>query len=135
MSSKINPALRVSGIVLCAHDLQASHTQEVVQDLRRFFQSAHATGKPWSGGRVFEPPIRRNIKLAESPGFGQTIFEYAPNAAGARDYRALAESIAATPQRRVEQPARAQSEPPTIEVRTPEPAGATPEPGPCASST
>lgn len=134
VTSKINPTLRVSGIVLCAHDLQASHTQEVVEDLRRFFRSAHATGKPWSGGRVFEPPIRRNIKLAESPSFGQTIFEYAPNAAGARDYRALAESIAATPQQRVEQPARAESTPPTIEVRTPEPAGATPDPGPCASS-
>ncbi len=95
ITQHINPSLCVSGVVLCAHDLQASHAQEVVDDLKAFFESARGTGKPWSNGRVFEPPVRRNIKLAESPSFGQTIFDYAPTAAGAKDYSALAVSIAA----------------------------------------
>jgi chromosome partitioning protein len=44
---------------------------------------------------VLKPPIRRNIKLAESPSFGQTIFDYAPAAPGAADYKALAEAVLA----------------------------------------
>jgi chromosome partitioning protein len=39
------------------------------------------------------PAVRRNIKLAESPSFGETVFEYAPGCAGAQDFQALAESV------------------------------------------
>jgi chromosome partitioning protein len=39
------------------------------------------------------PPIRYNVRLSEAPGFGQTIFEYAPHSAGADDYRVLTERI------------------------------------------
>jgi chromosome partitioning protein len=95
--SKLNPALRVTGVVLCNHDSTATHTQEVVADLEGFFQAAHAQDTPWSSAQLFRPAIRRNIKLAECPSFGQTIFDYAPTAPGAADYRALAEAIAAQP--------------------------------------
>ena len=50
-------------------------------------------GAPWRDAIVLEPTIRRNIKLAESPSFGATIFEYAPDSNGAADYRALAMSV------------------------------------------
>jgi chromosome partitioning protein len=38
-------------------------------------------------------PIRYNVRLSEAPGYGQTIFEYAPNSPGAQDYQQLAERI------------------------------------------
>jgi chromosome partitioning protein len=38
-------------------------------------------------------PIRYNVRLSEAPGYGQTIFEYAPDSPGARDYHALVERI------------------------------------------
>ena len=38
-------------------------------------------------------PIRYNVRLSEAPGFGQTIFEYAPHSAGAQDYGKLTERI------------------------------------------
>ena len=38
-------------------------------------------------------PIRYNVRLSEAPGYGQTIFEFAPHSPGADDYRALAERI------------------------------------------
>jgi chromosome partitioning protein len=133
ISQRINPTLRVSGVVLCAHDQQASHAQEVVDDLRGFFESARGTAKPWSEGRVFEPPVRRNIKLAESPSFGQTIFDYAPTAAGAKDYGALAHSIAAAAPRDVErQPLEVVA--PAIEVRV-SPAASTQASDECAASS
>jgi chromosome partitioning protein len=39
------------------------------------------------------PPIRYNVRLSEAPGFGQTIFEYAPRSPGAEDYNTLTERI------------------------------------------
>jgi chromosome partitioning protein len=48
---------------------------------------------PWNNAIIYDPPIRRNIKLAESPSFGKTIFEYAPTCPGARDYTKLSESV------------------------------------------
>ena len=38
-------------------------------------------------------PIRYNVRLSEAPGYGLTVFEYAPHSPGADDYRALAERI------------------------------------------
>lgn len=39
-------------------------------------------------------PIRYNVRLSEAPGYGQTIYEYAPKAPGAEDYQQLTERIA-----------------------------------------
>lgn len=91
--SKLNPALTVGGVVICMHDPSSTHTQEVVADIEQFFEQARGKGQPWSDGKVFKPCIRRNIKLAECPSFGQSIFDYAPTAPGAADYKALAEAI------------------------------------------
>lgn len=95
ISRDVNPTIRVSGVVLCAHDEKTNHAREVVADLERFFTESREQPVPWRGARVYQPPIRRHIKLAECPSFGQTIFEYAPGLAGASDYRALAESFLA----------------------------------------
>lgn len=93
MTASINPDLRVRGVVLCMHETQTTHAQEVVADLDAFFAQQRETGLPWSGATVFRPHIRRNIKLAESPSFGQSVFAYAPDAAGAKDYRDLARAV------------------------------------------
>jgi len=86
-----NPKLRVSGVVLCMHDGAATHTREVVADLDAFFEQARsdAADSPWKHARVYRPPVRRNIKLAECPSYGKNIFEYAPGASGAEDYARL----------------------------------------------
>ena len=39
--------------------------------------------------------IRNNIRIAESPGYGQSIFDYAPRSAGAEDYSALVKTVLA----------------------------------------
>lgn len=89
----VNPRLRISGVILCMHEETSRHTREVVADLDAFFDGARDTDLPWRSARVFRPPIRRNIKLAEAPSFGQTILEYAPTAPGAADYRLLAQAL------------------------------------------
>ncbi len=89
----VNDQLRVSGVVLCMHDEQTRHAREVVDDLKTFFKESRGLDVPWSGARVYDPPVRRNIKLAEAPSFGETIFEYAKWCPGAQDYRAVAKSF------------------------------------------
>lgn len=38
-------------------------------------------------------PIKYNVRISESAGFGQTIFEYAPSSPGAKDYQKIVERI------------------------------------------
>mgnify|MGYP002829344185 CR=1 FL=1 len=90
----INPQLTVAGVVLAMHEANTVLAGEVVADLQAFLDAARDQDVPWRDAVVFQPPIRRNIKLAESPSFGQTIFDYAPYCPGARDYEALAAHIA-----------------------------------------
>jgi len=66
---------------------------EVVLELQGFIESAKGKNLPWSDSRIFQTRIRRNIKLAESPSFGQTILAYGPTSNGAADYRALAKEV------------------------------------------
>lgn len=44
-------------------------------------------------GQVLATPIRETVALAESPGFGQSIFEYQKSSNGAQDYHDLADDL------------------------------------------
>ncbi len=92
----LNPALRVTGVVLCMFERGTRLAQEVSEDVTKFLAAA-GLDDPWCGARVFAAVIRRNIKLAECPSFGQTVFDYAPNSHGAEDYLAFARELVATP--------------------------------------
>lgn len=97
MKQGINPTLTVAGVVLCMHEGNTLLANEVINDVNSFLADARGTDAPWSNAVVYNPPIRRNIKLAESPSFGQSIFDYAPDCHGAKDYAKLAESVATQP--------------------------------------
>jgi chromosome partitioning protein len=93
VSRRMNPSLKVSGIVLTMFDSQTKLSNEVVNDLKGFIEQAAGKNLPWSSTRIFSSRIRRNIKLAESPSFGQTILQYDSASHGAADYRALAREV------------------------------------------
>ncbi len=93
VNKRMNPQLKVSGIVLTMFDAQTKLSAEVVNDLQSFITAAEGKNLPWANAKVFQAKIRRNIKLAESPSFGQTILKYEPTSNGATDYRALAREI------------------------------------------
>lgn len=93
VNRRMNPKLRVSGIALTMFDAQTKLSSEVVAELENFIVEARGRNLPWSDAVIFDTKIRRNIKLAESPSFGQTIMKYGPTSAGANDYRALAGEV------------------------------------------
>jgi chromosome partitioning protein len=93
VNKRINPALKVKGILLCMFDTRASLPNEVKADIGRFLDNARGTNSAWAQAKLLPIFIRRNIKLAEAPSYGKTIFEYEPNCHGAQDYRKVAEFI------------------------------------------
>lgn len=98
VSKRINPSLKVTGIVICMYESATKLAQEVVGDLNEFLNKSRGTNLPWADAKIFDTRIRRNIKLAECPSFGKTIFEYAPSCNGAQDYASLAvEMVGAIP--------------------------------------
>jgi chromosome partitioning protein len=90
VARRLNPHLRVSGVILCLYESNVRLTHEVLRDLEAYLERSRGAAVPWDKARVFSTRIRRNIKLAESPSFGQSIFAYAPGCNGADDYQALA---------------------------------------------
>jgi chromosome partitioning protein len=93
VNKRINPKLKVNGVLLCMFEDRASLPNEVKADIEQFLDKARGTNCAWAQARILPVYIRKNIKLAEAPGYGKTIFEYAPNCHGSEDYRKVAEFI------------------------------------------
>ncbi len=79
---RLNRNLQVSMVVPSMVDRRTSLAREVLAEVRRYF-----------GDVVTRANIRRNIRLAEAPSHGKTIFEYAPKSYGALDYDELAAEV------------------------------------------
>jgi chromosome partitioning protein len=93
VNKRINPVLKVKGVLLCMFDSRASLPTEVKADIEQFLDNARGSNCAWSEARVLPVCIRRNIKLAEAPSYGKTIFEYEQNCHGAEDYAKVAEFL------------------------------------------
>lgn len=107
VNRRINPKLKVEGILLCMFDSRASLPKEVKADIEQFLDKARGTNCAWAQAQILPVCIRRNIKLAEAPSYGKTIFEYERSCHGADDYKKVAVFIhgASLP---TEQPAAAE---------------------------
>lgn len=79
---RLNPRLRVSAVLACRVDLRTNLSRDVVAQLRERL-----------GALVLEPVIRENVRLAEAPSYSRPITLYAPDSAGAEDYRAAARAF------------------------------------------
>jgi chromosome partitioning protein len=82
VQERLNPELRITGILPCRVDARTRHAQEVVEQLRERF-----------GKLVYTSVIRENVRVAEAPSFSTPITVYDRRSYGATDYRALAEEI------------------------------------------
>lgn len=86
VNKRINPELKVKGVVLCMYDTRTSLSNEVKVDIEQFLENAKNTDCAWAEAEILPTYIRRNIKLAEAPSYGKTIYEYERNCHGAEDY-------------------------------------------------
>ena len=95
VAKRLNPRLRVSGVVLCLYDGRTTLANDVKTDVKNFFGEHEGRPEAWKNVRVFDTNIRSNIRLAEAPSYGKSIFDYDPKSNGADDYRALCREIIA----------------------------------------
>ena len=82
VQKRLNPELKVEGIVCTLYDKRKNLNREVVGHIKEHF-----------GSKVFNTLIRDNIALAEAPSHHKTIFEYDSQSYGAQDYMELAKEI------------------------------------------
>jgi len=93
VAKRLNPRLRVLGVALCLYEAGTRLAVEVSQDVVNFLEASRDVDVPWAEAQVFKSRIRRNIRLAEAPSFGQSILDYAPDSHGTTDYLALAREV------------------------------------------
>lgn len=79
----LNPRLEIMGVVLTMFSKRTVLSEQVQTEVSQHF-----------AGKVFETVIPRNIRLAEAPSFGRTIFEHDKWSKGARAYKHLADEVA-----------------------------------------
>jgi len=78
----LNPSLNLLGIVITLYDNRTSLSEQVKNELERHF-----------GDKLLSTMIPRNIRLAEAPSFGVSIFEHDKWSKGARAYKGLAKEL------------------------------------------
>jgi chromosome partitioning protein len=93
VAGRINPGLRVAGMVMCMYEAGTRLAGEVIDDLQAYIEGSRGGSTPWRDALIFQTRIRRNVKLAECPSYGKSIFDYAPNCHGAADYLQLADEL------------------------------------------
>lgn len=107
IKSALNPNLALEGGVLTMFDARMTLSNQVKEEVSKFF-----------GQRMFQTLIPRNIRIAEAPGFGQSIFQYDAKSKGAEAYLAFAQELLA---RRGLRPAATAAPQPPAEAVQPEP--------------
>lgn len=80
----INPTLAIQGVLRTLYDNRNTLAQDVSCELAQFF-----------GDKLYQTVIPRNIRLAEAPSFGRSIFEHHKSSKGAIAYQKLAEEVLA----------------------------------------
>jgi len=93
VSKRLNKGLRLTGVVFCMYDSGTRLAAEVSSDVLEFFGGEHSDDCVWADAVSYNTRIRRNIRLAEAPSYGQSIFEYAGGSNGAEDYESLAMEV------------------------------------------
>lgn len=80
-----NPEIDLLGVLLTMFDGRLNLTQQVVEEVKRFFPR-----------KVFATVIPRSVRLSEAPSFGKPIAYYDGGGKGAAAYASLAQEIIKT---------------------------------------
>lgn len=79
ITKALNPALKIDGAVVTMFDSRINLANQVLQEISKYY-----------GDKLYKTVIPRNVRLAEAPSFGQSIFVYDPSSRGANAYKKLA---------------------------------------------
>jgi chromosome partitioning protein len=78
----LNPSLEILGVVLTMYNKRMTLSEQVQSELAQHF-----------GAKLFKAVVPRNVRLAEAPSYGRTIFEHDKWSKGARAYKHLGDEV------------------------------------------
>ncbi len=81
---KFNPTLETEGVLLTMYDGRLNLTQQVVNEVKKYFPR-----------KVYRTVIPRAVRLSEAPSFGQPVLYYDRSSKGSLAYEELASEFAA----------------------------------------
>ena len=79
---RLNPNLRLEGVLLTMFDSRANLSIEVIEEIRSYFKD-----------KVYTTIVPRLIRLAEAPSHGKPILAYDPKSRGTQAYFNLAKEV------------------------------------------
>lgn len=83
IKDRLNPELKIEGIVFTMYDSRNRLSQEVIDNVKNNLNSTY----------IFKTIIPRNVRLAEAPSFGKPINLYDSNSVGAKSYLELSREV------------------------------------------
>lgn len=78
----LNTSLQIEGVILTMYDGRTNLSAQVMEEVKDYFKE-----------KVYDTYIPRNVRLAEAPSYGETIFEYEAGSKGAKAYLDLAKEF------------------------------------------
>lgn len=78
----LNPKLELLGVVMTMYDSRTALSEQVKNEVDQHFV-----------GKVFDVVVPRNVRLAEAPSHGKTIFDHDKWSKGAKAYKNLAKEV------------------------------------------
>ncbi len=78
----IGEAAPVLGVLLTMVQREDRETKAIINEVREHY-----------GGKVFDTEIREDAALEKAPTLGQSIFDYAPDSQGAREYQSFVDEV------------------------------------------
>lgn len=84
-----NPYIELEGVLLTMYDGRLNLTQQVVEEVKKFFPK-----------KVYATTIPRNVRLSEAPSFGQPIIYFDKRSKGAEAYMDFADEFLSKQDRR-----------------------------------
>ena len=80
--SRLNESLTVEGILFTMHDARTNLSADVVANVKETLEVP-----------IYDTLIPRNVRLAESPSYGEPVIYYDKHSSGAQSYRLLAKEV------------------------------------------
>jgi len=78
----LNPVLRLEGVLMTMFDARTRLSQDVVNEVKKFFNT-----------KMYNTVITRNVRLSEAPSHGEPVIVYDPHSKGAQLYQELAKEV------------------------------------------
>lgn len=82
VKKKLNPNISIGGVVLTMFNMRTQLSKQVKEEVEEYF-----------GKKVFKTLVPRNVRLAEAPSYGLSIYDYDKNSKGSKAYETLAGEV------------------------------------------